>query len=53
MKRMAEEMQRLVVDEATFMPLGQYDILTAYSTKLAGVLDAPMPLFWNVSKAGR
>jgi peptide/nickel transport system substrate-binding protein len=53
MKRMAEEMQKLVVDEATFMPLGQYDILTGYSTKLTGVLEAPMPLFWNIRKASR
>jgi peptide/nickel transport system substrate-binding protein len=52
MKRLAEEMQKLVVDEATFDPLGQYDILTGYSTKLTGVLEAPMPLFWNVRKAG-
>lgn len=53
MKRLAEEMQKQVIDEATFGPLGQYAVLTAYSTKLTGVLDAPMPLFWNIKKAAK
>jgi peptide/nickel transport system substrate-binding protein len=53
LKRIAEELQKLVVDEATFQPVGQYDILSAYSTKLSGVLDAPLPLFWNIKKAAR
>lgn len=53
LNRIAEELQRLVVDEATFQPLGQYDILSAYSTKLSGVLEAPLPLFWNMKKAAR
>ena len=52
-KRLTEEMQKQVIDEATFGPLGQYVVLTAYSAKLSGVLDAPVPLFWNIKKAGR
>lgn len=51
MKALAEEIQKLVVDEATFQPLGQYDILSAYSTKLTGVIEAPVPFFWNLKKA--
>ena len=53
LKRIADELQKLVVDEATFQPLGQYDILSAYSTKLSDVLEAPVPLFWNMKKAAR
>ncbi|RIK09149.1 MAG: ABC transporter substrate-binding protein, partial [Acidobacteria bacterium] len=53
MKRIAEELQKQVVDEATFAPLGQYDILSAYSTKLSGVLKGPMPLFWNLKKTAK
>lgn len=51
LKKIAEEIQKQVIDEGVVVPLGQFVIPTGYSTKLTGVLESPLALFWNVSKA--
>ena len=48
---LAEEINRAVIDEGVVVPLGQFVIPAGYSTKLTGVLPAPVALFWNIEKA--
>lgn len=51
LKKIAEEIQKQVIDEGVVVPLGQFVIPTGYSTKLTGVLESPVAVFWNISKA--
>ncbi len=50
-KKLAEELQQLAYDEGMYIPLGQYVVPAVWSNRLEGVLDAPAPLFWNISKS--
>jgi len=52
-KKLAEEIQRLLIDEGVLVPLGQFYIPSAYRTSLTGVLDSHVPYFWNMKKAGK
>ncbi len=49
-KEITGKLQKLVVDEGVVAPLGQFQIPAAYSTKLSGVLPAPVTVFWNMKK---
>lgn len=50
-KRIADEVQRIGIDEGLYVPLGQMSVPTVYSTKLSGLVRAPVAAFWNVKKA--
>jgi peptide/nickel transport system substrate-binding protein len=52
-KKLAEEIQHTVIDEGVVVPMGQFVLPTAYRTVLTGVLESPVPLFWNLKKAGK
>ncbi len=47
---LATEIQKIAYEEAVYAPIGQYFVPSAWSNNLEGVLDAPAPLFWNISK---
>ncbi|TEA71963.1 ABC transporter substrate-binding protein [Allopusillimonas ginsengisoli] len=49
-KRIAEEVQKLVIDNGVIIPLGQYVAAAAYSKTLTGLLHSPITTFWNVQK---
>lgn len=49
-KSLAEEIQKLAYAEGVYAPIGQYFIPTAWSSEIKGVLDAPVPFFWNITK---
>jgi peptide/nickel transport system substrate-binding protein len=50
-KKIAEEVQRLVVDEGVLVPLGQFVFPSAWSSKVSGVPQFSRPVFWGVRKA--
>ena len=50
-KKISEEVQRIGIDEGLYVPLGQMSVPTVYSTKLSGLVHAPVFAFWNVKKA--
>jgi peptide/nickel transport system substrate-binding protein len=41
--------QKALYDEAPFMKIGDFNAVSAISTKLQGVDPAPWPYFWNAS----
>ncbi|WP_398466490.1 ABC transporter substrate-binding protein [Tardiphaga sp.] len=53
LKKIAADLQRMVIDEATFVPLGEYTLLTAYRKGVGLPPAAPVPVFWNMSKTGK
>lgn len=50
-QQIAEKLQKLAYDEVMYVPLGQYIVPDAWSTRLDGVLEGPAPYFWNISKS--
>ena len=50
-KKIADEAQRIGIEEGLYVPLGQMSVPTAYSVKLSGLVHAPIMAFWNVKKA--
>lgn len=52
-KKLAEEIQRAVIDEGVVMPMGQFVMPTAHRTSLTGVMESPVPVFWNIKKSGK
>ncbi|GIX47227.1 MAG: ABC transporter substrate-binding protein [Candidatus Tectimicrobiota bacterium] len=49
-KRLAEEIQRVAYDVVPYIITGQYFGIRAYRKNVKGVLQAPVPFLWNVSK---
>ena len=50
-QRIAAEIQRHAYEVVNYVPVGQYRSPSAWSSSLEGVLRAPVPVFWNITKA--
>jgi len=50
-RAITQQLQKLVIDEVIFVPLGQFLRPSAYRTSLSGVLASPVTVFWNVKKS--
>jgi peptide/nickel transport system substrate-binding protein len=46
--RLADEVQRVALDEVTYVPWGEWSQPTAFRKTVRGVLRFVAPLFWNV-----
>ena len=46
----ATELERLILDDVTLIPLGQYRSLIAYRNNLKGIIPGPALFYWNVEK---
>ena len=44
------EMQKRAYDQGAYVPLGQFDLPTAYNKRLSGVIVSPVAIFWNIEK---
>ena len=52
-KRLAEEIQKRVYEQVTYIPLGQFEQPSVWRNSLKGVLGGPAtPVFWNIEKTG-
>lgn len=51
-KKVADEIQQVVLDQGVILPLGQYTPAMAVRSSLTGVLRTYVPVFWSVVKAG-
>ncbi|MBK1658077.1 ABC transporter substrate-binding protein [Paracraurococcus ruber] len=51
-QRITAELQRQAFQDVPYYPLGQYKQLSAFRRGLAGLVRAPIPLAWEVAKAG-
>ncbi len=49
-KSLAKEIQARAMELVTYIPLGQYMQPIAYRDNLKGVINAPVPFFWNITK---
>ena len=49
-KALVVEMQKRAYDQGAYVPLGQFDLPTAYNVRLSGVIVSPLAIFWNIEK---
>jgi peptide/nickel transport system substrate-binding protein len=49
-KKIATELQAYAYDQVIYIPLGQFSRQTAWRKDLTGIVDSPIPLFWNMDK---
>lgn len=49
-KKIATDMQAYAYDQVIYIPLGQFSRQTAWRKDLEGVVDSPIPIFWNMTK---
>ena len=50
-KSIAVQLQKVMLDEGVAVPVGQISNVAAYRKSLTGVLESPVPVFWNIKKA--
>jgi len=50
-KAITAQIQKLVIDEVTVVPLGQFRVPAAYSTALTDVPRGPIRTFWGLKKS--
>ncbi|MEO3388856.1 ABC transporter substrate-binding protein [Mesorhizobium sp. CAU 1741] len=49
--QIAVEIQKMAMDEVAAGPLGQFQVPAAFSNEWTGFMEAPVTVFWNVSRA--
>jgi peptide/nickel transport system substrate-binding protein len=49
-KTIAHRLNRLAVDHVVYVPLGVLLLHHAWRKNISGIVPAPLPLFWGVSK---
>jgi peptide/nickel transport system substrate-binding protein len=47
-KQLADQIQRVALEEVTYVPWGKWFQPTAFRKSVQGILKFPAPLFWNV-----
>jgi len=47
-KQIADDIQKLALDEVLYVPWGEWDTPTAFRRSVQGILKFTAPLFWNV-----
>jgi len=52
-KKLADQIQALVIEEGVLMPLGQFTVPAVYRKSIAGLVRGPIPVFWNLTKSGK
>lgn len=50
-REVAVSIQKHVLENVIYIPLGQYAAPQARSKKLTGMIPSPVPVFWNIEKA--
>ena len=50
-QRLADEVQRIALDEGTYVPWGEWSQPTAFRKNVRDVLKFAAPVFWNVKIA--
>jgi peptide/nickel transport system substrate-binding protein len=49
-KKIATEVQARANEVVTYIPLGQFFAYRAYRKSINGMIDSPVPFFWNIEK---
>jgi peptide/nickel transport system substrate-binding protein len=52
-KKIAAQLQHLVIDEAVVIPLGERSVVTARRKSVGNQVSASIPVFWGMTKTGK
>lgn len=50
--KLKDQLQKISVDEVMTIPLGQFSAITAKRKEIGNQINAPVPVFWNMTKSG-
>jgi len=50
-RRIATATQRRAVEVVPYLPIGMMSLVRGHNTRLSGILDAAIPVYWNIGKA--
>lgn len=50
-KEIAMKVQQRVLDQVNYVPLGEYDVIAAWNSRVKNLPEGPLTLFWQVGKA--
>jgi peptide/nickel transport system substrate-binding protein len=50
-REIIDSLQRLLIEDVTYIPLGQYQGVIAHRTSLSGLINAPALFYWNIAHA--
>jgi peptide/nickel transport system substrate-binding protein len=50
-KQIADEVQKIALDEVAYVPWGEYVLPTAHRKSVSGIQKFIAPVFWNVQIA--
>jgi peptide/nickel transport system substrate-binding protein len=51
-KAIAVRTQLRAVESVPYLPLGMMSLVRGHSARLSGILEAAIPVYWNITKAG-
>jgi peptide/nickel transport system substrate-binding protein len=51
-RQLIDELQRLHMENVTYVPLGMYRPTIIYRKELSGIIPAPAIFYWNIKKKG-
>lgn len=51
-RRIAAATQARALEVVPYMPIGMMSLVRGHTTRISGILDAAIPVYWNISKAG-
>lgn len=52
-KQLANDIQALVIEEGVLLPMGQYTVPAAIRKTISTPIEAPIPVFWGMTKTGK
>lgn len=50
-RQIIDSLQRLLIEDVTYVPLGQFQGVIAHRTSLSGLINAPALFYWNIAQA--
>ena len=49
-RAIAEQSQRRALESVPYLPLGTMSLVRGHSARLQGILEAAVPVYWNIAK---
>jgi peptide/nickel transport system substrate-binding protein len=50
-KKVIAELNKAAMDDVVYIPTGFFQFKQAWRSSLSGIVKAPFPVFWDVTKA--
>jgi peptide/nickel transport system substrate-binding protein len=51
-RRLAAASQARALEVVPYVPIGMMSLVRGHSARLSGILEAAVPVYWNIAKGG-